>query len=260
MEKLLKIALFIFVLAAAIFITSPPQKAYAQLGSIGIANYLPISDSKIEDGDIIVASNKGYYKSRIPYETGMVGVASLNPAVAIKSSGEKGTPVISTGTVYTKVTDEGGAIKKGEFITTSSIPGTGMKAEDSGYVLGKAASDMTFSKKGEIRLLLVSLSPQFMQTETKTSNSIFNIFKLSEIAAYEKPTRILQYIVATIITIVTFGCGFFIFAKAVNTGLEALGRNPLAGRMIQFSLIFNLIMIIVIIVVGTGLAYLVLRL
>ncbi len=134
-----------------------------------------------------------------------------------------------------------------------------MKATKTGYVLGESAESIKFQKKGDIKLITVSINPHQIQSGAAGS-SVLDVFSLSNVAANEKPSAALKYIVATLIIIITFGCGFLIFAKSVNTGLEALGRNPLASRQIQLSIVFNIIMIIVIIVVGTGLAYLVIRL
>lgn len=238
---------------------TPP--AYAQLDSIGLANYLPVTDSKIENGDIIIYSNKGYSKSTLTYDTRIIGVVSLNPAVVLKTDkDQEGVPVISSGIAYVKVVGSNGNIQKGDFITSSLVKGTGMKADTSGFVVGTALNDTSFSTPNQTKLVQISVNPHHLQSSVSIGTSFLDIFKIGKLAASEKPSRTLQYLVAGIITIVTFGAGFLIFAKTVNTGLEALGRNPLAGRMIQFSILFNVLLIIVIIVAGTGLAYFVIRL
>jgi len=260
MQKVFKIiALVTIIIGLSVF--AAPKKAHSQVGSSGIATYLPISSSKVEDGDIIIATDKGYSKSTTPYDSRIVGVVSTSPAISIKTNGQnKEYPVSGSGTAFTKVTGENGSIKKGDFITTSTTPGAGMKATDSGYVIGVSLDNVTFAKKSEVKLLEVTLNPHVVQFGSQLSSSLLDIFKLSKVAAYEKPSKVLQYIVAATIVIATFGCGFLIFAKAVNTGLEALGRNPLAGRMIQLSIVFNLLLILAVIAAGTALAYLVIRL
>ncbi len=222
---------------------------------------MPITNEKVEDGSIVVVSTKGFALSKVPYDPNIIGVIILKPAVAIKTDGQKtGYPVVTSGTVITKISGISGAIKKGDAITTSPIMGTGMKAVDSGFVLGEATNNINFAKSSDVKLVEVTVNPHYSQLNTSLGNSLADIFKLSKIAAFEKPTKALQYIVAAIIVLTSFGCGFIIFARAVNTGLEALGRNPLAGRMIQLSIVFNLILIAVIIVAGSALAYLVIRL
>lgn len=259
MEKLLKILtlFFLFVVGFTLFF---PATAQAQINSLGTATVLPVTDKKIEDGDIIIYTDKGYSKSGIAYDSRMVGVVTLNPAITLKSeSGQKGTPVISNGIAYVKVTDTNGNIKKGDFLTSSPVAGTGMKADASGFIIGQALDDASFSA-GQTKLIQVAVNPHYTASSVSLSSNFLDIFKIGKLAATEKPSKILQYIIAGIITIVTFGAGFLIFAKTVNTGMEAMGRNPLAGRMIQLSIIFNIVLIIVILIAGTGLAYLVLRL
>jgi hypothetical protein len=239
----------------------PMDEAFAQISSVGIATYREVTGSKVENGDIIITSENGYKISNKAYDVKIVGVATLNPGITLRSDGKKdGVPVISSGTAYVKVTGTNGNIKKGDFITSSDTPGTGMKAIKSGMILGEALEGTNFTKKEDIKLLPVAINPHTTSLGTQPGNFFMDLFKLSSESAAEQPSQALKYLVAGIITIITFGSGFLIFARTVNTGLEALGRNPLAGRQIQFSIIFNIIMIIVIIIAGTGLAYFVIRL
>jgi len=261
MKNLLKaLTLIIFLLTLAIGVTCPP-KAHAQINSIGIASYLDISGDKIEDGSIVVVSDKGYSISKTPYESNIVGVVNLSPAVSLKTDKQKkGFPVVTSGTVYVKVNGTNGTIKKGNSITTSAVRGTGMKASDSGFVLGEALNDAVFAKANETKIISVAVSPHFFQQGNQFSNSILDVFKLSKIAAYEKPSKTLQYILSAIIVVLSFGSGFLILSRIIAKGIEALGRNPLAGRMIQLSIIFNVLLIVVIVAAGSALAYLVIRL
>jgi hypothetical protein len=83
---------------------------------------------------------------------------------------------------------------------------------------------------------------------------------LSALAAYDEPLKVFKYVISSIIIIASFAFGFIIFSRVINTGIEALGRNPLAGRMIQLSILFNVILVIIIIMSGLGLVYIFLRL
>ncbi len=259
MKKLFKIFIYTIIIGAILpfFL---PQKASAQISSIGIATYLPISDKSVEDGDIIVTTEKGYILSTIPYDSRMTGVVTTNPAISLKNDQKKGFPVIGSGTAYVKVTGTNGSLAKGDFITSSQVRGTGMKAEGSGFVLGSALENASFAKEDDIKIVQIFINPHFVQSGLSFNNSVLDIFKIGKLAASEKPSKALQYIIAGLITLVTFGAGLTIFAKTVSTGIEAIGRNPLAGRMIQLSIVFNIFLIIVIVTAGTALAYLVIRL
>lgn len=230
--------------------------AHAQINSLGIATHLPV-EGKIEDGDIIVATENGFETSSLAYQSGMTGVISIKPAIEIKTEAEQeGFPVVSNGMAYVKVIGENGDIKKGDFITSSQTRGTGMKAEGSGFILGTALDDADFENQSDTGLIQIMVNPHSVQA----GSSFLDLFTIGKLAASQKPSKVLQYIVAGIITLVTFGSGFLIFSKTVTTGLEALGRNPLAGRQIQLGIVFNIILIAVIIIAGAGLAYIVIRL
>jgi F0F1-type ATP synthase membrane subunit c/vacuolar-type H+-ATPase subunit K len=48
------------------------------------------------------------------------------------------------------------------------------------------------------------------------------------------------------------------FGKASRAGIEAVGRNPLAKRVIQLTVVMNIVLTIVIVLVGLAIAYLIL--
>src|ERR1700704_5995261 len=139
---LLSQSFFFFLLLAFIGTMIPPSTAYAvetSDTSFGIANYLPITDKNVKDGDIVSFSPKGYFLSKSEYDALIVGVVTDNPAISLEISGsEKGYPVVSSGNAYVNVVTLAGDIKKGDPITTSGTPGVGMKATRTGYILGAA--------------------------------------------------------------------------------------------------------------------------
>src|SRR5579871_4287690 len=128
----------IFVISILFSISNSPIFADdSSIGtSFGIANYLPIPDNKVTDGDIISFSpSKGYFLANNPYDTAIVGVVTTNPAISLElSNGQQSYPVVSTGNAYVNVTTRNGNIKKGDPITTSPISGKGMKATETGYI------------------------------------------------------------------------------------------------------------------------------
>jgi hypothetical protein len=96
-------------------------------------NYL--SDSPLEPGDVvsldpdrdlIILSDK-------PNDTSVLGVISTEPGILLNSdpdeSSENLFPVALSGRVPCKVTDENGAIKRGDLLTSSSTKGRAMKAK-----------------------------------------------------------------------------------------------------------------------------------
>lgn len=261
MKKLPKHIICMMVFLLFSFFAALPSYAMDAVSSVGIANYMDIADTDVQNGDIVIGTAKGYMLSHQPYDTRVTGVITTRPAVELRNTEQKkGFPVVSRGSVFVKVTNENGAIKEGNFITTSSIKGVGMKSTRSGYIIGEALEDANFSGGKKVVLIPITLNLRFVQIGSQTQNQVSDIFSMTQLAAYEQPIRVIQYIIAAIIVISSFGFGFLIFARAVNTGIQALGRNPLAGRMIQISIVFNLILIIIIIMTGVSLAYLVIRL
>ena len=259
MKKLPKI-IFGLVFGISLLLSSGINLALAQdLNSIGIATYLPVQ-GKVEDAEIISSTSNGYGLSKQSYDPQIIGVVALKPAIALKTTeNQNGIPVVSLGQVTVKINGQNGNIKKGEFVTTSDTPGIGMKATRNGFVVGQALENTSFNSKTETKIIAVDMNLHFFQTEGSATNSLLNIFQLSQLAAYEQPLKVFKYVVSSLVLIISFGFGFLIFSKAINTGIQALGRNPLAGRMIQLSIIFNVILVIIIIITGIGVAWLFLR-
>ena len=72
------------------------------------------------------------------------------------------------------------------------------------------------------------------------------------------PLASLRYVLASIMAVGAFILGFWYFGRVAKTGVEAIGRNPLAGRTIQLGVILNLLLTGVIMASGLVVAYLIL--
>jgi hypothetical protein len=91
-------------------------------------NIVSINPDKTED--VIVSSKE--------YDLKAIGVVSSAPGWLIGNENKNSIQMALTGRVSTNVTLKNGAIKPGDPITTSTIPGTGMKATKAGPIIGKA--------------------------------------------------------------------------------------------------------------------------
>lgn len=253
-----------FILYFGIFLcllTLAATKVHAASLSSGIATYFSIQGGNISDGDIISFSPKGHIASKTEYDPYVIGVINLHPAVSLISSGPTKTyPVITTGNVFVRVSSVNGNIVKGDLITTSLIPGIGMKATKSGYVLGAALEGYSSKDKHAIGKIAVALDAHFSAGKGAIGSSLFDILNLSRIATYEEPTTVIRYILVAIIVIVTFAAGFFIFEKTVTKGIDAIGRNPLASHIVQLGMAVNILITLAITLGGLFIAYIVLRL
>jgi hypothetical protein len=136
-------------------------------GGSDLAEPFPIAET-LEEGTVVIIDENdpgNLIKSNQPYDKKVAGIVSgaggIEPGLTLKQEGVmEGTQNIAlSGRVYVKATAENGAIKPGDRLTTSSIPGHAMKATDDvlcpGSVIGKAMSSL---EEGEgLVLVLVNL-------------------------------------------------------------------------------------------------------
>ncbi len=260
MSKLLSntlIGAFIFIA-----ILSLGRWVNAQDVAFGVANALAIEDKNVRDGDIISSSNQGFILSKNAYDPYLVGVISQNPAISVQLDGydsAKKYPVISNGTVLVNVSLVNGDIKKGDPITSSDKAGVGMKSTKSGYILGTALEDVTSADKEAVHKVPVALNIHYVTAQVGVKTSLLDVLHLSRLATYEEPLTVFKYFIALILIIVSFIFGFASFGRVAAKGIEALGRNPLASKMIEVGIVINVLITIAIIVSGLGLALFILR-
>lgn len=223
-----------------------------------IALPLSINDKNIKNGDIISSSTNGYKKSTYAYDPSVFGVVVLKPAIGMIDTSGKSTPVATSGKALVRVSTVNGNIAKNDIITSSEIAGVGQKADANGYVLGIALEQYKNSNKNAIGTILVSVDPHFNATFVAVKTNLIQNFKTVSAAPFLSPLTTIRYILAGLIAIASFILGFIYFGRIARSGVEALGRNPLAARMIQLGIIINVVLTAGIILVGVGIAYLIL--
>lgn len=232
--------------------------AYAQSSnsSSGIAVYIGILNKSVVEGDIITLSKKGYVLSSVPYDPNLFGVVVRDPAIAFESSQPNSHPVVSEGKVFMRVSTVNGKIKKGDLITSSTIPGVGQKATESGFIVATALEDYSANSSKDIGRILVVLSVGHGTVSTDTRGNLLKSFEFVLKAPYMSPMSVLRYVFAAVMVIVSFLIAVGYFGRISSLGIEALGRNPLAGRIILFSIVLHIILAFTIIAVGIAVAYL----
>ena len=119
-----------------------------------------------EAGDVLVIAtdkDRAVEKSSQPYSTLVAGVYATKPGVLLTEENidtdlKNKVPMGVIGVIPTKVCLEGGVIKRGDLIVTSSIPGVAMKADPDkvkiGQVIGKALQDYNENNIGKINVLV----------------------------------------------------------------------------------------------------------
>jgi hypothetical protein len=122
--------------------------------------------SEYEPGDILVIStdsDRTVEKSSTPYSNLVAGVYATKPGVLLTEENIDSeligkVPMGVIGVIPTKVCLQGGAIKRGDLLVTSSQAGVAMKANPKkvkiGQVLGKALQDYDQNGIGKIKVLV----------------------------------------------------------------------------------------------------------
>lgn len=216
-----------------------------------IARNLEITDPEAKAGDIISQTNEGLFRSARPYDENIVGVVGENPILVFGKEGPRTLPVVSFGETSVRVSNINGEIKRGDFITSSEKPGLGQKASQSGIVIGKALENFN-QEEGMIKAEINIQYHSFPSEEVSLSSVLGKIFE--QLKKPENFPEILRYIFALALGGGSFLMGFLSFVRALRKGIEAIGRNPLAKRAIQLTMVLNLIGIGILTLAGLGLA------
>lgn len=251
------------VFSCIIILLALTQPAFSQSISdisAGVAISIDISDTSTKDGNVISTSSKGYKLANTEYDPATVGVISDTPAVAIKNENRTETTheLISSGNAYVLVSSVNGSIKKNDYLTSSTVKGIAQKASVDGFVLGTALEDYNSSDPKAIGKILANISPHYNATFIATRTNLVDNIKTAIGSPFLSPLTTLRYLLAAVIALLAFILGFVYFGRVVKTGVEALGRNPLAEKSILLSIVFNLFATVVIMSIGLGIAYLIL--
>lgn len=242
--------LLIFFLIAT-FLAGINSSVYSQnIQSGQIASNVQVNDVDAKGGDILSKTSDGVVRSKKAYDKNLFGIVVENPSLVLNKAGDDTQPVISYGEVLVRVSNKNGSIKGGDFITSSSKAGVGQKSTDSGFILGKALESMNADEE----LIAVFVNIQYRTVEGKLSfGKFFTLFGTS-ISKAENLPEVLRFIFALIVGGGAFLLGFYTFGRSLRTGVEAIGRNPLAKTSIQLALVLNLLGVVALTVAGVGLA------
>ncbi len=206
----------------------------------------------VVDGDVVCNYTGEIKRCNTAYDGNIYGVYVAQPALALENLSLTDAKTVATsGKAYVRVSDKNGVVKKGDYVTTSQEAGIGQKATKSGYVLGVALED------AEERVLVTIEAKQSYVTQQSRGNLLETI-KDAILAPTLTPLASLRYVLAAVIASAAFILGFWYFGRVAKSGVEAVGRNPLAGRLIQFSVILNLLLTALIMGSGLLIAYLIL--
>jgi len=261
------VCIFIFLVSANLSFAQTPtvaqnmSTAVEGAATLGVAHIVDVAQKDIKDGSILSSSKQGAVLSTLPYDSQVLGVVSRDAAIILDSTGDpSGVPIISVGTIYILVSTQQGAIKKGDQLTTSTIPGVAVKAIKDGYVLGEALEDDANTNKNQIDKIAANLELHYFNAKPTLAGTLSDVLKLALLPTKDGPAPIFKYIVAAGVVLASLILGFLSFGRTAAKGVEALGRNPAAGKIIQLGIIFNVTIVIAIVLSGLVIGFLILRL
>ncbi|MDB4940466.1 MAG: hypothetical protein JWO40_891, partial [Candidatus Doudnabacteria bacterium] len=152
-----------------------------------LAENFGTDDPTISAGDLVVGvgeaqalisegfkTSKAFMtKSTSAYQSNILGVVSTQPnqtyADTLFDPSENPRPIALVGRVPVKVNLEGGVIHPGDYITSSSTSGFGMKANNPGMVVGQALQ--TYDGTQAINLIIVFVNPFYYDPSMITDAS-----------------------------------------------------------------------------------------
>lgn len=224
--------------------------------SPGVAISIPM-DTPVEGGMVVCSVGQTYTLCDKEYDSTMVGVVVADPAVSFESSDKREgyVAILRDGKAKVKVSTSAGSIAVGDKLTSSATPGILVKASKSGYILGSALSAYDGSAPGEV-LVAIDIKPVTLTDGAK--NNLVQVIRDGLDGIFLSPLSALRYVAAAVIVVSAAVAAFVYFGKVARSGVDAIGRNPLASKAIQMSVILNVILTMFIIGLGVGVAYLIL--
>ena len=228
----------------------------------GVAISLPLGSGEGTNGSVVCTDGgESYILCNEDYSNAMYGVVNTSPSLAIVNDDPNSNLVVTSGIVNVRVTSGNGEIAIGDLITSSTTPGVGQKATQNGYVLGSALSAYSSEDPNAEGLVNVSLNIRATNEVTDDAGSdLLSTLRQGLSSAFLTPLAALRYISAALIVLAAFILSFVYFARIAKAGVEAIGRNPLSRSTIQAGVVLHILLSIVIIAAGLGIAYLILTL
>ncbi len=214
-----------------------------------------------KEGDLISFIDDSYVKAITPYDSYLFGVINSDPtAYLVDTQLSSYVLVASKGEMLVNVSTNNGNIFKGDYLTSSSIPGVAQVADSSGTVVGVALEDYSSDDPQAIAQIAVFVDVKANFKNDPFSKNLLSALRSGTSSPFLTPLSALRYLLALIVVAIAFAVGFASFGRISGRSVEALGRNPLAGASIKRLVIINFIFTILIIAAGLALAYILLAL
>ncbi len=253
--------IFLLTISAALFLTS--LDVSAQLGQ----GFVPEEDG-VTPGSIIARDPQtgSFHLSRTVSSPNVFGVIVESPIMTLRPDDEDGVSALRNGQAEVNVIYTGEDIETGDSITTSQVPGYGMRATpEHQYIVGVALESFTADDAGEA---LETDAGEVIQTGTLLIDIQIGAREQDATpppAGEEGVTPLgaqfehyivvaVRYLVAALVALGSLYLSYRFFKANVTGGLAALGRNPLARQSIQKMMLLNMFLVILITTGGLALS------
>lgn len=202
-------------------------------------------------------------------------VVSHNRGVPEKEHMQSQVKISNSGVAKVLVSNINGSITPGDKITVSPLAGIGMLATESGKVVGAAQAELTeqslgakhvtiTDNKGKKHDILVALIPAMVDISfyqpPPVNNSILPSFLVSfanTVGGHEVSAG--RLVASFVIMLIALGMVIILLSNGVRSSIGAIGRNPLAKKAIQSSLVSILLLAALVLAASSSVSYLILR-
>lgn len=251
--------IFLYCILCILYSFLLPQPAFSQLDSLGVAIPTEVTADEVEEGDVLCLKEGGIDLCSTEYDPSMYGVVSAEPAMAFRHEDDDNLPlVLQKGNTLVKVSSSNGNIVAGDLLTSSEVPGVAMKATLNGYALGMALEDYNSEDQEAVGDIFVALNIHPIASAVTSRSNIIGSLRQALSVPVVSPITTFRYLLAFLIVLISFALGFFYFGRVIKSGVDAIGRNPLAKSAIQTAVLINIVITLVIVLTGLGVALLIL--
>lgn len=215
----------------------------------GQANSAIAQEFKVEGGTVTPAalvvlknrSSNTIELSGIGKEQRLVGVVSDKAAIEL-SEGDTGVQVVTSGLANALVSDINGTVRTGDKITTSPIEGVGMKATESGVVIGTVQADLTSvendkrtvtDKAGNAQSVNIGIVPlqvgvAFYSVSDGKESYVPSFLQAIADNIAGRNVSAMRVLVAAIVLLLVVASIASLLYGAVRSSIISIGRNPLS--------------------------------
>jgi len=239
-----------------------------------LANGYATDDTELIPGMVVAlsqsstAENPKVERAALDKKTKVIGVSTTtdNQLVTV---GSKDTKVFvqTTGEATVFVTDINGVVKNGDLLAPSPLLGILMKADErTAPVVGIAIEDFDSTsaetqtieageERTEVRIGKLRINLDHMAASNQQASSTDSSLERLGQAVVGKPVGEIQVIAALAIFLIVLVAEGGIIYGAISSSITAVGRNPLAGKIIRREMSRVIGVAVTVLVIGTAAIY-----